>query len=151
MFCTRLKKIKCKLHGSLDFYYRKLYNKYSEQLYITWTFQNDQRTYSVSSDCSRGLFLFFNGTHSSSEIVCRSLIYKMSKRASSVELNVGCVCFGPTSSGHALPLPVVFSQLPWWNFWAQAALTTALYGLLFLAASGVDFFPLCSEHLVPNL
>lgn len=40
MFYKRIKKIKCKLPGSLDCYYRKISDKYSEQLYnMTWTFQ----------------------------------------------------------------------------------------------------------------
>lgn len=45
------------------------------QYYLT--FENDQRSYSLSSDCCRGLFLFCSGTLSSREIICKGLIYGM--------------------------------------------------------------------------
>ena len=109
------KKFKCKVCGSLDFYYGKILGKYSEKLYnVPWTFQGDQRTFPVSSDCCRRFKSFFLVTLSSKEIICRGQMSKMSNRASLAELDLGHPLAYPASS-LALQLFPGF----WGCFWAR--------------------------------
>lgn len=122
---------------------------------ITRTFQNDQRTYSVSSDCCRGLFVFLNGTLSSSEIVCRSLIYKMNKREL-VRLHWtwgGCFGHPPTWPTASVPAALRFRGDSSWARKSHCRMTAGLQGLLFMAC-GVElwfFFLVFWTLLVPHL
>lgn len=152
MFCTRLKNSKCKFHGSLDFYYRKLRSKCSEQLYsVNGTFQKDHRTCSVLSDCCKGLFFVLNGTLSSSEIVCRRPIYKRDKEKL-VRLN--WTWGGPlthrlapcrTPSGATVRRPGLRRSAVGWPLGSRDSCSSFFWGGV------VRVFPLWFEHYVDDV